>query len=106
MIASSTAWLAEAPDRALGPSDLAVRCQQSLSVISHSSGAEKPGGWCVWIWTPVQGRFVARRYARLLELADQPVLMDRTESQDRGASHAECRPYSTRAVTSCVPHPS
>jgi DNA-binding MarR family transcriptional regulator len=31
-------WLAEAPDRTLGLSDLAARCQQSLSAISRTVG--------------------------------------------------------------------
>src|ERR1700739_2701108 len=31
-------WLAEAPDRTLGLSDLAARCQQSLSAISRAVG--------------------------------------------------------------------
>lgn len=31
-------WLSEAPDRALGLSDLAARCQQSLSAISRTVG--------------------------------------------------------------------
>jgi DNA-binding MarR family transcriptional regulator len=37
-------WLAEAPDRTLGLSDLAARCQQSLSAISRAVGRMEAQG--------------------------------------------------------------
>jgi hypothetical protein len=39
-------WFYGAPDRTLGLSDLAARCQQSLSATAAPSGAWNPRAWC------------------------------------------------------------
>ena len=55
-------WLYEAPDRTLGLSDLAARCQQSLSAISRSVGRLEAQG----LLRRVQSTRDARAYNAVL----------------------------------------
>src|SRR5246127_2048722 len=55
-------WLSEAPDRTMGLSDLAARCQQSLSAISRSVGRLEAQG----LLRRVQSTRDARAYNAVL----------------------------------------